>query len=71
MTHPDGFDSEDQRALRAAYREGSSLVCPACDVALDERPVPPRPDVSYVRNRLWVTCPSCQRSVVLDRRQPE
>lgn len=71
MTHPADFEPDDQRALRFAFREGVALVCPSCDVALDARPVPPRSDVSYVRDRLWVTCPSCHRSVVLDRRQPE
>lgn len=71
MTHPADFEPDDQRALRLAFREGAPLVCPLCDVALDRRPVPPRRDVSYVRDRLWVNCPSCHRRVVLDRRQPE
>jgi len=71
MTNPGQFTKGAQRTLATALREGLELLCPVCDIVLDQRPVPPRADVSYVRDRLWVTCSSCHRSVVLDRRQPE
>lgn len=71
MTNPSHFTKGAQRSLAGALRDGSALICPVCDVMLDQRPVPPRTDVSYVRDRLWIICPSCHRSVVLDRRQPE
>lgn len=57
-------------ALGRALREGRPLECPDCDVPLDRRPVPPRRDVSYVRDRVWLVCPRCASTVVLDRRGP-
>ena len=62
-THPD--EGEIERAFRA----GDALSCPRCGTALDLRPVPPRTDVSYVRDRLLVVCSSCHRTHVLDRKQ--
>lgn len=59
-----------EREIERAFRADEALVCPDCAVALDRRPVPPRPDVSYVRDRLWLVCPSCHASLVLDRRGP-
>lgn len=62
------FDSAEVEALGTALRKGSQLVCPRCDVPLDRRAVLPRPEVSYVRDRIWLVCPSCHRTAVLDRR---
>jgi hypothetical protein len=70
MTH-DRFNDEETRALAASFRDAGVLVCPRCATPLDRRSVPPRRDVSYVRDRMWVTCANCHRSAVLDRRQPE
>lgn len=71
FTEGDAFTEWERRALGAALRSGEGLECPRCGTGLDRREVPPRPDVSYVRHRVWVTCPSCHRSAVLDRKQPE
>lgn len=65
------FEEEERRALGTALRSGGALECPRCGTELDRREVLPRPDVSYVRDRVWVTCPSCHRSAVIDRKQPE
>lgn len=70
MTRPERFDDAQRRALHAAFMDGEALRCPVCDLPLDRRKVPPRPDVSYVRDRLWVSCPRCHRTTVLDRREP-
>jgi hypothetical protein len=59
----------EARALAAAMDEGRPLTCPRCGTALDRRPVPPRRDVSYVRDRLWLVCPQCHATGVLDRRE--
>lgn len=67
----DPFTEEERRALGASLRSGAPLECPRCGAALDRREVPPRPDISYVRDRVWVTCTSCRRTGVLDRKQPE
>lgn len=67
----DPFTEAERRALGMDLRTGKALVCPRCETRLDRRSVPPRRDVSYVRDREWVNCPSCHRSAVLDRKQPE
>jgi len=66
---PHAFSHDETHALGRALLAGEPLACPRCVVPLDLRPVPPRPDVSYVRDRIWVNCPSCHRTAVLDRRE--
>jgi hypothetical protein len=63
------FSPGEARALAAALDAGRPLTCPRCATPLDRRPVPPRRDVSYVRDRLWLVCPSCHATGVLDRRE--
>jgi len=70
VTKGNGYSPEEITQLGVEAREGAPLSCPHCLVPLDRRPVPPRADVSYVRDRVWVTCPSCQSSVVLDLKRP-
>ncbi|MEQ9398822.1 MAG: hypothetical protein RJQ04_06595 [Longimicrobiales bacterium] len=62
------FRADSVRALQHALHEGDPLVCPECGTPLDQRAVPPRRDVSYVRDRLWLVCPTCHGTAVLDRR---
>lgn len=66
---PDRYTDTEIHHLEAALAGGSELCCPRCDAPLDRWPVPPRRDVSYVRDRLWLVCPECRRTVVLDRRE--
>lgn len=70
MTSPRKFSAEARDSLRESFRNGEALECPDCKVPLDRRRVPPRSDVSYVRDRLVVTCPLCHGHLVLDRREP-
>lgn len=63
------FSPAELRALAAALEEGRPPLCPRCATLLDRSPVPPRPDVSYVRDRLWLVCPRCHATGVLDRRE--
>jgi len=65
---PDAFDAADEDALARALRAGSEVTCPRCGTAVDVWPVPPREDVSYVRDRVRLVCPSCRRTAVLERR---
>lgn len=66
---PGTYTLEERRSLRRALVSGEPLLCPACGTFLDRREVPPRADVSYVRDRVWVVCPECHGSAVLDRRE--
>ena len=67
---PDSFTEEEGHRLSRALEAGEVLACPRCAVPLDRRAVPPRRDVSYVRDRLWLTCAVCHRTIVLDVRDP-
>jgi hypothetical protein len=64
------FSDDEHTTLHRSFLRGERLDCPVCGAELDRQPVRPRPDVSYVRDRLWVSCPSCRRSTILDRREP-
>lgn len=68
MSRP--FSHEAVRRLGEAVRAGDAVSCPECATPLDSRRVPPRPDVSYVRDRVWLVCPSCHRTAVVDRKAP-
>ena len=70
MPRTERFAPEDRRHLTKALKAGEELVCPRCQGGLDRREVRPRADVSYVRDRVWVTCPTCHLSTVLDHREP-
>jgi hypothetical protein len=52
--------------IRANLRRGLSPACPTCSTPLLPRPIPPREDVAYVRHRIWLLCPQCQRSALLE-----
>lgn len=67
---PDSFTEQEGHHLSRALAAGEVLACPRCQVPLDRRAVPPRRDVSYVRDRLWLVCPVCHGTIVLDRRAP-
>jgi len=60
----------ERAEIAEAVRSGKRPACPRCGSSLDEWPVPPRQDVSYVRDRIWLVCGPCSRSVVLDRQDP-
>jgi transcription elongation factor Elf1 len=62
-----GANPREEEALRKRLNEGSPLDCPRCGTLLRMTPVPPRSDVSYVRNRALLTCGSCGLRIVLDR----
>jgi hypothetical protein len=68
MKTPEAYTHQQVHELEQVVRAGQVAACPECAVPLDERAVPPRQDVSYVRDRVWLVCPSCHRSAVVDRR---
>jgi len=62
------FTASENAALEEASRAGEAALCPRCAVPMDRRAIPPREDVAYVRERLWLVCPGCRRTAVLDVR---
>lgn len=67
-----GFTEEERQALLTRLREGERRPpCPRCGRTTGRRDVPPREEVSYVRDRIWLVCGPCGRSAVVDRREIE
>ena len=64
------FSRSELLELRAKLRLGLPPACPTCSTPLLARPIPPREDVAYVRHRIWLLCPHCQRSALLDTPGP-
>lgn len=64
---PESFSPDEVTALVRRLMADEDMLCPRCGIPLDRRPILPRGDVSYVRHRVWVGCPSCHRNAVLDR----
>ncbi|MDH5590086.1 MAG: hypothetical protein OEZ37_08555, partial [Gemmatimonadota bacterium] len=60
------FSADQTAMIRSALGGEVPPVCPSCSVPLDSRRIDPRPDVSYVRTRIWLSCSVCRRAVVLD-----
>jgi hypothetical protein len=61
-----GFDAPQRNALQAAAARGAALNCPVCAVALSRQLVNPKPELPYVRRRLWLLCPQCRRSASIE-----
>jgi hypothetical protein len=64
------YTPDERRALERRLARGER-VCPRCGTVLEARDVPPRREVSYVRDRIWLVCGGCGASIVLDRRRIE
>jgi len=60
------FSRSELVEFRAKLRLGLPPACPTCSTPLLSRPIPPREDVAYVRHRIWLLCPHCQRSALLE-----
>ncbi len=61
------FEPHEVEHIRAALAGGSNAVCPRCEGRFDRADVPPRSDVPYVRDRIWLICATCGVGLVLDR----
>jgi len=65
LSVPTPYTRHELLALEMSVASGR-VSCPLCGGAMERRPVRPRADVSYVRDRLWLTCLSCDRHGVVD-----
>lgn len=63
-----GYTPDERRTLEVGLARGLR-ACPRCGTALELRDVPSPPEVSYVRDRVWLVCGGCGASTVLDRRR--
>jgi hypothetical protein len=64
----EGISPQEEVGLREDLREGRTPRCPRCDGPLHVTALPPRSDVSYVRDRIHLHCRACRLRFVLDRR---
>ena len=61
------FESHEIESIRTALAGGSDPGCPRCGGRFDRTDVPPRKDVPYVRDRVWLICVACGAPLVIDR----
>ena len=62
------YTPSERHALEQGLTHGRH-DCPRCGGRVERHPVPQRPDVSYVRERVAVTCVACGATTVLDQRR--
>jgi transposase-like protein len=64
------FTTEEERTLREAAVAGEAPMCPRCAVRMTHREIGGGSfGLGYHRQREWLLCPSCRRSVMFDRRR--
>lgn len=61
------FSQVEQQAMRAAFVSGTPVRCPSCDVGMTARAIGGGSfGLGYARQREWLLCPRCKRSVMFD-----
>lgn len=61
------FDAAEEKAVREAYGRDGTAACPRCAVAMRTRSIGGGSfGLGYARQREWLLCPQCHRSVLFD-----
>lgn len=61
------YSHEEEAAVRRAVAAGEAARCPRCDVSMTRRAIGGGSfGLGYARQREWLICPSCHRSVIFD-----
>lgn len=61
------FSQAEQQAMRTAFVSGTPVRCPSCDVVMAARAIGGGSfGLGYARQREWLLCPRCKRSVMFD-----
>jgi len=63
------YTREEEALVTMALASGEVPECPRCEVRMERRAVTPQEGVAYVRERVWLSCGACGRSVLVDRRR--
>ena len=67
MAEAASFTPAEERAVREAYAAQGSADCPRCAVKMRERAIGGGSfGLGYARQREWLLCPQCHRSVLFD-----
>ena len=70
MTETARYTTDEERALREAAIAGETPHCPRCGVRMAHREIGGGSfGLGYHRQREWLLCPSCKRSVMYDRKR--
>jgi transposase-like protein len=62
------YNAAERQALARAVQSGGEEPpsCPSCGATMSVREIEPSRQVSYVRRRVWLLCPSCKRTAAVD-----
>jgi hypothetical protein len=61
------YTGEEERQVREAYARDGHADCPRCAVRMHERSIVGGSfGLGYARQREWLLCPHCKRSVLFD-----
>jgi len=64
------FEAAEQRQIREAVVAGVVPVCPRDGAVMTNRAIGGGSfGLGYARQREWLICPSCRRSVIFDRKR--
>ena len=67
MTERAQYDADEQRRLRETFAAGGAVECPRCAVPMNRRAIGGGSfGLGYARQREWLICPRCHRSVLFD-----
>jgi transposase-like protein len=61
------FEAAEEKAVREQYAKEGHAECPRCNVRMNERSIGGGSfGLGYARQREWLLCPNCRRSVLFD-----
>ena len=67
MTETARFTSAEEKGMRETVQSGEIPRCPRCAVLMTQRPIGGGSfGLGYHRQREWLLCPQCRRSVIFD-----
>jgi transposase-like protein len=67
MSEKAQYTADEERAVREAYGHAGHAECPRCAVRMHERTIGGGSfGLGYARQREWLLCPQCKRSVLFD-----
>jgi len=64
------YEAAEQKTIREAVSAGKPPVCPRDGAVLTARAIGGGSfGLGYARQREWLICPTCRRSVIFDRKR--
>ena len=61
------FTAAEEQAIRDTVQRGGTPPCPRCEVPMTRRPIGGGSfGLCYQRQREWLLCAQCRRSVIFD-----